>query len=543
MSSQRDLQVRTRQLSAQTGLASLANGDTGLHRHACEQGRTMPLGRSAVLLAATVAILALQPSGRAAAAPASAAAPRIAETHHVGRFGGEKVAYTATVAETLLKDAKGAPSASVITIAYTRDDVKDQRRRPVMFLFNGGPGASSSPLHGALGPMRRASAGGLSGQTASTWVANPLSPLDAFDLVFIDPAGTGFSRVLPGADPKRFYAVKGDALEVAEVIKTWLAAHHREASPRYLTGESYGTVRAAAIAREAPDLKFDGVLLVAVAAPPPGREMPYVTRLPTMAVGAWYHHKIDRAGRSPHNVYWQAVEFARTDYVSALIKGSSLEPAERRRVAERMSALIGLPADFIEAKDLRISANDYMFTLLKDRGLRTGMLDVRVTAPLEPGQLGDIDDPALGVVPPRGAGKAPADPPSPASVGPVQSPAMASYLRDELKFPVDEPYYAINFTANSEWDLKDDDAGFGSIAEAMKANPDMRLFWAAGYFDLATPAYAGRYAFDQDGIPADRLTTAYFEGPHAVYDGDQNLRAFTAAVRAFVEAGGRARRR
>jgi carboxypeptidase C (cathepsin A) len=490
-----------------------------------------------MLFAATVALFAPQPAGQAAAAPAGAAAARTAETHHLGRFGGEAVAYTATVAETLLKDAKGAPSASVITIAYTRDDVKDPGRRPVMFLFNGGPGASSSPLHGALGPMRRATSGGLSGQTASAWVANPLSPLDAFDLVFIDPVGTGFSRALPGADPRSFYAVKGDALEVAEVIKTWLTTHHREASPRYLAGESYGTVRAAAIVREAPDLKFDGVLLVAVAAPPPGREMPFVTRLPTMAVGAWYHQKIARRGRSAQDVYRQALEFARTDYVSALIKGSSLDRAERHRIAERMSALIGLPADFIEARDLRISANDYMFNLLKDRGLRTGMLDVRVTAPLAPGQVGDIDDPALGVVRRPAAGKAPTEAPSPASVGPVQSPAMASYLRDELKFPADEPYYAINFTANAAWDLKDVDAGFGSITKAMKANPGMRLFWAAGYFDLATPAYAGRYAFDQDGIPPDRLTTAYFVGPHAVYDGDQNLRAFTAAVRAFVEAG------
>ncbi|MBS0333646.1 MAG: peptidase S10, partial [Proteobacteria bacterium] len=348
----------------------------------------------------------------AVAAPALAAepTPRVAVTQHAGTFNGQAISYTAMVEEHFLRDASGTPTASAVTIAYVRDGVADAAKRPVLFCFNGGPGASSSPLHTqALGPRLR-NDGQLADRNPSGFHDNPYSPLDAVDLVFIDPVGTGFSRPLPGQDGKPYYSITGDALEVKGLIQEWLKVHHREASPRFLLGESYGTNRAAAIIKNAGGMRFDGVGLVALAAATPGREMPYVTALPTMAAGAWYHGKIDRKGRSVEQVFNEALGFARTDYVTALIEGGSLPAADKRRIAQRMSALIGLPADFIEAHDLRISKNDWMFNLLKDKGLRTGLLDVTVTGPLLEGAEGGIDDPALGVVPkpkPGASGKPP----------------------------------------------------------------------------------------------------------------------------------------
>jgi hypothetical protein len=278
------------------------------------------------------------------------------------------------------------------------------------------------------------------------------------------------------------------------------------------------------------------VALIALAAQTPGREMPYVTSLPTMATGAWYHGKIDKAGRSVEEVYDEAVRFARTDYVSALIQGSSLAADEKHRIAVRMSGLIGLPVELIEQKDLRISKNDYMFNLLKDKGLRTGLLDVRVTAALEPGQVGALDDPALGVVPKRAPGAPPGPPPTPASIGPVPSPVVGAYVKDELKFPtIETAYYGVNFSVNAAWKHFKGDAMAG-LGEAMREHPNLRLFWAAGYYDLTTPAYDARYTLDQDGIPPERLTAAYFEGPHGVYAGEANRKMFTDAIRKFVTA-------
>jgi carboxypeptidase C (cathepsin A) len=459
----------------------------------------------------------------------------VAVTHRQGRFNGQAVAYTATVAEHFLHDAKGAPTASVITIAYVRDGVADAAKRPVLFCFNGGPGASSSQTHTeALGP-RIHSSDRLGAAAAEAFRDNPTSPLDAVDLVFIDPVGTGFSRPLPGVDGRPYYSVTGDALEVKGIIADWLKANHREASPRFMLGESYGTNRAAAIVKNGKDLPFDGILLVALASTIPGREMPYVTTLPTMAAGAWYHRRIERRGRTVGQVFDEALAFARTEYITALIEGASLPPAEKHRVAQRMSKLIGLPVDFIEAHNLRISKNDYMFNLLKDEGLRTGLLDVTVTGPLEPGQEGALDDPALGVVPPRAPGAPPPAPLTPDRIGPAPSPAVGHYLTGELKFPTTDTYIGINFSVNARWNYESRSNDFEALAAAMRANPKLRLFWAAGYYDLTTPAYAARYTLDQAGTPAGQLDAHYFAGPHGVYSGDPANRAqFDNAVRAFV---------
>ncbi|WP_165186717.1 S10 family peptidase [Caulobacter soli] len=489
---------------------------------------------AAVLLFTAPALAATPdaPSAPAAAAPVQ----QVAITKHKGVFNGQAVAYTATVADYVVAGADGKPGASIVTIAYTRD-VKDAAKRPVMFVYNGGPGASSSPLHlGALGPMRKAAADAPKDAPPRD---NPFSPLDAFDLVFIDPVGTGFSRPFPGADTKAWYSRSGDAKAVASAIEQWLKANKREASPRYMTGESYGTTRAAMILKEAPNLHFDGVALVALVGDAKGKEMPYVAALPTMAAGAWYHQRVDRKGRTVQQAYDEALEFARGDYVKALIQGSSLPPAEHRRIAERMSELTGLPVDLIESKDLRLSKNDFMFNLLKDKTLRTGLLDVRVTAPLEPGQEGSIDDPALGVMPKRAAGAPAVDNKSfnPASLGAIPNPALGRYLTEDLKFKSAEPYYALNFIVNSAWNYEGGGDVNDAVGEAMKADPKLRLFWAAGLYDLTTPAYAARYTLDHAGIPVDRLTAVYFDGPHGVYDGDDNLAKFNAALKAFVAAG------
>ena len=253
-----------------------------------------------------------------------------------------------------------------------------------------------------------------------------------------------------------------------------------------------------------------------------------------MAAGAWYHGRIDRKGRSVSQVFDETVQFARTDYVTALIRGGSLPLAEKRRIAARMSTLIGLPADVIEQHDLRVSKNDWMFNILKERTLRTGLLDVTVTAPLEPGQDGAIDDPALGVVPKRAPGAAAAPPPSPAELGAIPSPAVGRYLTEQLGFPSTDTYYGVNFSVNAEWNYEGRANPFTGLGAAMRGNPKLRLFWAAGYYDLTTPAYSGRYTLDQAGVPAGQLTAAYFAGPHGVYDHPENLVRFTQAVRAFV---------
>lgn len=476
----------------------------------------------------TLGVLAALSLALTAAPVLAQTTPRVAITQHSLQVLGKAVPYTATVADIPVAGADGKPAALVVTIAYTRSDVKAPAKRPVIFLFNGGPGASSSPLHmSALGPVIRQKSKFGSGADEALR-PNTVSALDVADLVFIDPVSTGFSRALTGADPKPFYDTKGDAVEVARVIRAWLKANHREASPRYLAGESYGTTRAPLILNYVPDLKFDGVLLISGGGSRSGPNSREINGLATMAAAAWYHQKIDRAGRTVQQTVDEANAFAITDYAAALAQGEALPAAEQHAVAVRMARLIGLPVELIETKALRIDQNTFMFNLLKDRGLRTGKLDTRVTAPLQAGAEGAFDDPALGVAKP-GANGAP--PPTPASVGAVPSPAVGRYLTEQLKFPSSDPYYGVNFLANSQWVFQKADRPAEIMARAMKADPKLRLFSAMGLYDLGASDGPG---FDQAGVPKDRLTLLRLPGPHEVYDGDDNRAAFNAAVRAFV---------
>ena len=108
----------------------------------------------------------------------------------------------------VLRD-KDRPVAEVFTVTYTalseagaRPSDEEAAKRPVTFVFNGGPGAASAYLHlGAVGPQRVAfDPDGSTPAPPARLVDNTETWLAFTDLVFVDPVGTGFSRALPGAD-------------------------------------------------------------------------------------------------------------------------------------------------------------------------------------------------------------------------------------------------------------------------------------------------------------------------------------------------------
>jgi carboxypeptidase C (cathepsin A) len=499
--------------------------------------------RGTAMRIATMTCLALATLSGAAWAGGTPA-PRSAVTHHAGEFNGTRVNYTAWVEDNFVNDSHGKPGASIITVAYTRDDVRDPRRRPVLFAFNGGPGAAGSMLNlSGIGPVRLVSdahsaTGVRPGLPASgRYEDNANSLLDAADLVFIDPVSTGFSRAFPGENPKQWYSDATDAASVTQAIRHWLTVHHRWASPRYLIGESYGTDRAGTMLARDRSLRFQGVVLIALAVPEDGRLIPYVTSIPTMAAGAWYHNRIPRDGRTVEQVFDAAAQFAGTDYLTALYRGSSLPAADRAQIAQRLAALIGLPAGLIEAHDLRLEKNDYMFNLLKDQHLRTGLLDVRVTGPLLANGQGAIDDPALGALPKKLLGSKHL---TAASMGILKNPKIGAYLEQELHFRTTEEYYSINFIANSQWSYDRAFDPVAAVSAAMKAQPDLRLMWVQGLYDLTCPADLAHYTIDQDGVPAARLTAVLLPGPHSAYTTPDTLPIFTTALRRFVTPGERA---
>ena len=96
--------------------------------------------------------------------------PRRFVPKHQGIFNGKTVKYLASVAETIVKSPEGTPAASAFTLAFTATDIKEPTSRPVLFIYNGGPGCASSGLFlGAFGPKRMTS-------LSSAAMADPNSP-------------------------------------------------------------------------------------------------------------------------------------------------------------------------------------------------------------------------------------------------------------------------------------------------------------------------------------------------------------------------------
>ena len=299
--------------------------------------------------------------------------PRSAVTHHTGEFNGARVSNTPPGSRTISSPTRTASRvlpSSPWPIPAKASPIRSGGRcsspstavpaRPDRCSISAASGRYDSSAAPQGGPGVRP---GL--PASGRYQDNSDSLLDAADLVFIDPVSTGFSRAFPGENPKQWYSDATDAASVTQAIEHWLTVHHRWSSPRYLIGESYGTDRAGTMLAKDKRLRFEGVVLIALAVPADGRLIPYVTSLPTMAAGAWYHSRIARDGRTVEQVFDAAGQFARTDYLTALYRGSSLPATERARIAQRMSELIGLPAGLIAAQDLRIEKNTYMFNLLQ----------------------------------------------------------------------------------------------------------------------------------------------------------------------------------
>ena len=329
------------------------------------------------------------------------ARPAVTKDDSVVLADGRTLAYTVKAAFIpVLGQGLGLvasePQAAVFTTAYTVAGATPgagHTARPVCFAFNGGPGSSSIWLHlGALGPKRvRVNDDASLPPAPYAVVDNPLTWLDHFDLVFIDPPHTGWSVSASEDARKQHLSVDGDVEALAEVMRGWLAANGRFGAPLYLCGESYGTTRGAALADKMTDLglAFTGVILVSCAMDlqtlvfRPKNDLPYALFLPAFAATAQHHGTLAGAlGASGEAARAAAEEFVATDYLAALHAGARLTSQARNRIAQRVAELIGLSRTVVEEQNLRISDACFFTEALRPRGLLVGRLESRATAPM-----------------------------------------------------------------------------------------------------------------------------------------------------------------
>lgn len=462
--------------------------------------------------------------------------PKVVVTRHTGNFGGQRIAYTATVGETYLKDDKtGEPQAAIVSTSYVKDG-RDPSR-PVFFLFNGGPGSGSVWLHmGAFGPKRVVIPNAQDdGAPPYPIVDNPESILDVADLVFIDPVGTGWSRALGKTDPKDFWGVNKDAASVAKFIRIWLRENGRWNSPKFLGGESYGTTRSVAVAHELDkgynDVSLNGIALIStildftLAQSGQGSELGYVTDLPSMAATAWYHDKVSNKPATVAEFVAEARAWAIGPYASALLQGNSLPAEQRTAIRSQLARFTGLSEQFLDNNDLRVGSDRFWKELLRDRGLTTGRLDTRYTGK-------DYD----------AGGESPEEDPSFTAIDGSYTAAMNAYARGDLKFDIDREYVTIGGVGDWDWNIGGPRGGFAYLnvapwlGQSLRQNNGLRVFVGQGYYDFATPFFGAEYSLNRTGIPGDRIEYHYYEAGHMMYVRVEDLQKLSRDLRGFIKA-------
>lgn len=458
-------------------------------------------------------------------------------TQHSIEVKGATLSYTATTGMIPLKsEDKDETTARIFFTAYTLDSVEDSASRPLVFVFNGGPGSSSVWLHlGAIGPKRvRMQDKGWMPAPPFRLEDNQYTWLDLADLVFIDPVGTGYSRATDPEKKADFWGVEKDLKSVGEFIRLYLTRYKRWHSPLFLAGESYGTTRAAGLAGHLFDMgiAFNGLMLISTVLNfqtisfDQGNDLPYVLFLPTYAATAWYHQQLapDLQARGLQDVVEEVEAWAENEYTVALAKGDRLTGDERTAIARTLARYTGLSEEFIDHTDLRIQDRHFFKELRRHERKTVGRLDSRFTG---------IDKLAVT--------ETPEFDPSMAAILPPYTAMLYQYMRDDLGYESDARYEILSFDVNKGWEW--DRGRFPDTSEplrsALSKNPFMRVFVAMGYYDLATPHFAAEYTLSHmhlDPSLRDNLSLAYYEAGHMLYLDLTSLAQFKEDVATFVGA-------
>ena len=455
---------------------------------------------------------------------------------------GSALEYRVEAGWTVLRDGE-TPTAEVFSTSYL---VEGDDPRPVTFVFNGGPGAASAYLHvGVAGPLTVEF--GPDGQLPAPPARvseNPDSWIAFTDLVFVDPVGTGFSRVLPSEDDEddedgRYYEEAEDLAAIGQFISRWLTAHRRWDAEVFVAGESYGGYRVGRLARK---LQEDiGVGLVGIVLISPALEIEalsvsdynvtsWVDRLPSMALAA-VHHGRSRIDGDEAAVEAAALAFAQGDYARLLLAGAGMPADDRDAVLARLADLLGLDEALVRRHRGRVPMQVFARELLRDERRLLGLYDATVTT-VDP--FPDRDP-------------SPGPDPTLAGIEHVFATGVNHVLRDVVGVETERQYVLLSLDVNTAWRRAAGTHAFSSMTGAsddlrygLALNPHLRALVVHGRHDLVTPWAASRRLRDLlhlDEDTAARVTDAVYDGGHMFYTRVGSRASFTADVARLVTGG------
>jgi carboxypeptidase C (cathepsin A) len=469
--------------------------------------------------------------GNAATTPPAAEQHRLppdSTTKQTVALPGRNLAFTATAGSIRLFDDKGEPQADIAYTAYQLDGT-EKASRPVTFLFNGGPGASSAWLQlGDAGPWRLSIGGdGAVASAAPDLLPNAETWLDFTDLVFIDPVGTGYSRFVATGDDvrKRFFSVDGDVSSLALVIRRWLEKYDRLLSPKFVVGESYGGIRGPKVVRNLQTQQGVGVRGLILVSPvldfrdyQGSSLLQYMTSLPTMAAVAR-----EAKGAVTRNDLADVERYARTEFLVDLVKGQA-DTEATMRLADKVAALTGIDPAVSRRLAGRFEVGEFRREFDRRNGKVTGRYDASVEGfdPYPDSSYFHFGDPS-----------------GDSLTAPLTSAAVDLTTR-KLNWRPDGSYQLLSESVFKAWDFgrgQDPAESVSQLRQVLALDPKMKLLVGHGLFDLATPYFASKIILDQ--LPAyagpSRVTLAVYPGGHMFYSRDPARQAFRSEVEALMK--------
>ena len=467
--------------------------------------------------------------------------PQKFESVHSGTFNGQKISYKAVVAETFLRNSKGEITGAMWSTSYLKEGTESSKR-PVTFIFNGGPGSASVWLHmGFFGPKvvkTDSEAKTDDGGAPYRFIDNTQALLDITDLVFIDPVGTGYSEILGVGKTSDFWGLNEDATSIAQFMRIWVTQNGRWQAQKFIAGESYGTTRAAKVAEVleggGQEMALNGIILISQALDYAGSSSwsdnltSFFTYLPSMASTAWYHGKAGQ-GKTLEAFVQEARIFAYGDYLNALFLGEKQTETQKSSIAEKLSYFTGLDKNYILRSDNQILMHRFKKELLREDGKAIGTLDGRYLA-LETDKISE--GPVLGD-------------PSSYMTGAAYTASFNHYMMQDLKVKMNRPYFTSAEGMGGSWNWKPVGEGAywepsyvstaRSLSEVMHRNTALKVMVTNGYYDLITPFFDAEFTFARHNFPQERIKMTYYEAGHMMYNRQEDFDALAKDVREFLE--------
>ncbi len=459
---------------------------------------------------------------------------------HDALLAGQAVKYRTTAGLMPIRNAKGEIEGRIFFTSYRRTDVPVGAKRPVTFVFNGGPGSASVWLHlGLVGPKRpkMGSSEGFMPPPPYELVPNDDSLLPESDIVTIDPVGTGYSRAEKAEAGKpengpRFWSVDGDISSVGEFIRSYLSTENRWLSPVFVMGESYGGIRGSGLANwlHGHGVGLNGLILVSpyigtvVQDGGKGNDVPYAFNLPTFAASAWYHKKLpaDMQRKPVGQVYDEAMAFAYDEYLPALSRGDNLPSDRRKSLVAKLHRLTGLSETYLEDSNLRVNDFQWFKELRRRDRYTVGRYDARFVG-IDRVWNNDTPD----------------DDPSYTQVGPVFTSTVNDYLPNDLGYKTTNRYYILG-EGTGRWSYP---SGILDESEALRTaltnNPYTKVMVAMGYYDLACPMGTVDQILDKmelDPRLKGNVVRHRYAAGHMIYLDDACRKQLHTDIAAFVKS-------